>query len=177
MRTSVRLFKRACSSSISRLNGALCCVDVAIDYLEVWQTPVGEQRRPRNGSVVLPYSKQRHTVIYFGVPPQPSTCLAAAPPLKATQERCLVIRCAPKLPGDDTSTMPRRILVWSGVPQILVPAESIDGLTADAAKALTQVVGSLSERSRRRSECCRQSSFATLTDPPCPPSWSSGPGS
>ena len=40
-------------------------------------------------------SKQRHPVIYLGVFPEPSACLAAAAPLKATQECCLAIRRIP----------------------------------------------------------------------------------
>jgi integrase len=54
-------------------------VDVAIDYLEIWQAPVGEQLRPLDVPVFLPYAKQGDPVIYFGVPPQPSACLETAP--------------------------------------------------------------------------------------------------
>jgi len=51
--------------------------------------------------MVAPDSKQRHPVIYLGGFPEPSACLAAAPPLKATQECCLAIRRIPELPGND----------------------------------------------------------------------------
>jgi hypothetical protein len=86
-------------------------VDVAIDYLEIWQAPVGEQLRPLDVPVFLPYAKQGEPVIYFGVPPQPSACLETASPLKTTQKRCLAIRCIPELAGNNASTMPDRILV------------------------------------------------------------------
>jgi hypothetical protein len=107
-------------------------------------------------------------MVYFGIRPQSSTRLAAAPPLQATQERCLAIRCVPEFPGHNASTMPRRILVQTGVPQIPVPAESINGLAANAAETWTQSVGSLSVGNRRRAECGGQPSFASLTGPPGP---------
>jgi hypothetical protein len=46
---------------------AFCDVDVAIDYLEVWQALVGEQLRPWDVPVFVPYAKQGDPVIYFGV--------------------------------------------------------------------------------------------------------------
>jgi hypothetical protein len=52
-------------ASVPRLDGAFGNVDVAIDYLEVWQAPVGEQLRPWDVPVFLPYSKQRDMVIHF----------------------------------------------------------------------------------------------------------------
>jgi hypothetical protein len=68
-----------------------------------------------------------------------------------------------------------RLLVWPRGPQIRVPAEAINGLTAHTAKARTQAVGSLSVGSRRRSECGWQSAFATVADPPSPAARRSGP--
>jgi hypothetical protein len=41
-------------------------MDVAIDYLEVWHAPVGEQLRPWDVAAFLPYSKQGDSVIYLG---------------------------------------------------------------------------------------------------------------
>jgi hypothetical protein len=64
--------------------------------------------------------------------------------------------------------MPDRILVRSGVPQILVPAETINRLAAHAAKTRTQAIGSLAVRSGWHSECCWQPGFATFADPPRP---------
>jgi hypothetical protein len=79
-----------------------------------------------------------------------STCLAAASPLEPTQECCLAVRRVPELPSHDASTMPHRILVWSGIPQIHVPAESINRLAAHAAKPWTQAVGSFSVRASKK---------------------------
>ena len=70
-------------------------MDVAIDDLEISQAPKIEQLRPGHIPVFPPHSKQRHPVIYLGVFPEPSACLAAAAPLKATQECCLAIRRIP----------------------------------------------------------------------------------
>ena len=112
--------------------------------------------------MVTPDPKQRDPVIYLSIPPEPSTCLTAAPPLEATQEWRLAIRCVPELPGNDTSTVPDRILVRSAVPQVDVPAESVNRLAANAAKTRAQTVGSLAVRSRRHAECCRQPSFAVF---------------
>jgi hypothetical protein len=50
-------------------------VDVAIDYLEVWQSPVVEQLRPSFIAMVAPDLKQGDAMIYLGVPPKPSACL------------------------------------------------------------------------------------------------------
>jgi hypothetical protein len=86
----------------------------------------------------------------------------SAPPLEPTQERCLTIRRVPKLPSHDASTMPHCILIQSGVPQIHVPAESINRLAAYTAKPLTQAVGWFSVRSRRRPERRCQSSLAVV---------------
>lgn len=151
-------------------------MDVAIDYLEIWQAPVGEQLRPLDVPVFLPYAKQGDPVIYFGVPPQPSACLETASSLKTTQERCLAIRCIPELPGNNASTVPNCFLIWPGTPRVRVPAEAINRLTADAAKTRTQVVNSLAVRSRRHSEGCCQTRFAIVTDAPGPADRSSSLG-
>jgi hypothetical protein len=72
-------------SSISRLDGAFCCVDVAIDYLEVRESPIAEQFRPTFIPMVAPDLEQRDPVIDLSVSPQPPTC-SAAPSLQATQQ-------------------------------------------------------------------------------------------
>src|SRR5262245_25447834 len=118
--------------------------------------------------MVAPDSKQCDSVVDLGVLPQPSTCLAAAPSLEATQKCGLTIRCIPELPSHNAGAVPCRILVWPGAPQILMPAESINRLPADATEARTQAVGALSVRSRWGSECRRQPSFWILADPPGP---------
>jgi hypothetical protein len=159
---------KVAGSSVPRFDRTLCNVDVAINHLKIWQSPIVEQLRPSFIAMVAPDSKQGDAMIYLGVPPQPSACLETTSPLKTTQKRCLVIRCIPELPGNNASTMPDRILVWPHAPQILVPAEAINRLTADAAKTRTQVVDSLAVRSRRRSEGCCPTRFAIVTDAPGP---------
>jgi hypothetical protein len=74
-------------------------------------TDIGEQLRPRDVPVFLPYAKQGDPVIYFGVPPQPSACLETPSPLKTTQKRCFAIRRIPELPGNNASTVPNRFFV------------------------------------------------------------------
>ena len=51
--------KRAYGSSIPRLVGTFCGVDVAINDLEIWQAPKIEQLRPGHIPVFPPHSKQR----------------------------------------------------------------------------------------------------------------------
>jgi hypothetical protein len=138
---------------VPRFNRTFCYVDVAINDLEVRQSPVVEQARPSFAPMVTSDPKERNSMIYIGVLPESSACLAAAPPLQATQECCLAVRCVPELPGTDAGTMPYRIFVWPRIPEVPVPTELVNGLSADAAKARTQAVCSLAVRSRRRSEC------------------------
>ena len=64
-------------------------MNVAIDYLEVWQAPIGEQIRPRRFPVLTPHAKQRDAVVNFGALSKPSAALAAAPCLQPPQERGL----------------------------------------------------------------------------------------
>jgi hypothetical protein len=47
----------ACGPPVPRLDGAFYDVDVAIDYLKVWQSPESQQLRPRQIAVFVPYSK------------------------------------------------------------------------------------------------------------------------
>jgi hypothetical protein len=54
----------ACGS-VSRLNSAFCGVNVAIDYLEIWQAPIVEQIWPLRFPVFAPDPKQWHTVVNF----------------------------------------------------------------------------------------------------------------
>src|SRR6476469_10223854 len=79
--SSLRRHGGKCSASVSRLGGAFCGVNIAIDYLEVWQAPIAEQLRPRRSPVFAPDPKQGHAVINVGALPQPSAALAAPPPL------------------------------------------------------------------------------------------------
>jgi hypothetical protein len=60
-------------------------VNIAINHLKVGQSPIAEQFRPSFIAMVTPDPKQWDPVIYLGIAPQSSTCLAAATPLEATQ--------------------------------------------------------------------------------------------
>jgi hypothetical protein len=60
-------FKRACDSSVPRLDGAFCSVGVAINDLKVWQAPKVEQLRPTQILMFAPYSKKRNTVIDLSI--------------------------------------------------------------------------------------------------------------
>ena len=72
-------------------------MNVTIDYLEVWQAPIGEQIRPRRFPVFAPHPKQWHAVVNFGALPQPSAALAAAPHLHPPQEPGVVTRRVPEI--------------------------------------------------------------------------------
>src|SRR5262245_19309500 len=74
--------------------------------------------------MVAPDSKQWDSVVDLGVPPQPSTCLAAAPSLEATQKCSLTVRCIPELPSHNAGAVPCRILVWPGAPQTYALTDS-----------------------------------------------------
>ena len=114
-------FKKACGASVSRLDGTFCRVNVTIDYLEVWQAPIGKQIRPRRFPVFAPHPKQRNAVVNFGTLPQPSAALTAAPRLQPPQEPGVVTRHVPKLPRDHTGAVPVRIHIGAAIPQIDMP--------------------------------------------------------
>jgi hypothetical protein len=44
-------------------------MDVAIDYLKVWQTPKVEQLRPTQISMFAPHPKKRNAVVNLGTFP------------------------------------------------------------------------------------------------------------
>ena len=74
-------------------------------------------------------------MINFGTLQQPTAGFAAAPCLQTPQESRVVTRRSPELPCDHARAVPNRILVRPSVPQIDMPAEPIDRLPADTAKA------------------------------------------
>ena len=53
-------------SSVPRLDGAFCCMDVAINDLKVWQTLKVEQLRPTPISMFAPHPKKRNAVVDLG---------------------------------------------------------------------------------------------------------------
>jgi len=113
---SLRRHGGKCGASVSRLDGAFYGVNIAIDYLEVWQAPIGKQLRPRRSPVFAPDPKQWHAVINFGALPQPSAALAAATRLQAPQEPGVAARRVPKLPRDHTGAVPGCVHVSATFP-------------------------------------------------------------
>jgi hypothetical protein len=97
-------------------------VDVAINDLKVGQSPKIKQSRPRLVSVFAPDPKKRDAMVNFGILPQPSAALSAAPTLEAPQKSDVAAWRIPELPSDNASTMPDRVLVGSGAPKVNVPA-------------------------------------------------------
>ena len=115
-------------------------MDIAIDDLEVRHSPKIEQLRPPNVPVLAPDPKQRDAVVNFCSPPQPTSTLRAAPTLEAPQESDLGTWRILELPGDDAGAVPDRVLVGTTAPEVDVPAEAINWLTAHAAKSRPECV-------------------------------------
>ena len=141
-------------------------MNVTIDYLEVWQAPIGEQIRPRRFPVFAPHPKQRDAVVNFGALPPPSAALAAAPRLQPPQEPDVVTWRVPKLPRDHTGAVPVRIHVGTAIPQIDMPTEAIDRLAAHAAESRTLRICAFAIGRGWRSICGRQSMVAVIAELP-----------
>jgi hypothetical protein len=94
--------------------------------------------------------------------------LSASPRLKTPEKRDFVTRRIPEFPCDHTGAVPVRVLVGAGVPQINMPAKTINGLPAHAAESSSPRVSALSIWRRRRSECGRHTGFAIITKLPGP---------
>ena len=109
-------------------------------------------------------------MVNFGIPPQPPAALSAAPTLDTPQQLNLATRRVPELPSDNASAVPDRILVGTAAPQVNVPAETINRLTAHAAKSRPQSARVFTERCGWRAERERQAAPAV----PQPPSPASG---
>ena len=128
------------NAPVPRFGRAFSGMDVAINHLKVGQSPKIEQSRPGRVSVFAPDPEQPDAMVNFGIPPQPPTALRAPPTLDAPQLLNLATRRIPELPGDHASAVPDRILVGTAAPQVNVPAETINRLTAYAAKSRPQRV-------------------------------------
>ena len=85
--------------------------------------------------MLAPYAEQRYTMVDLCGLPQPSAGFPAAPPLQPSEDAHVVAWPGPKIPRNNASRVPEGVLVRSAIPQICVPAEPIDRLTADATKA------------------------------------------
>jgi hypothetical protein len=70
-------FSVANGAPIPRFAGAFGDVDVAIDHLKVWQTPISKQRRPRRFPIFVPHPEQRDAVINLGAFPEAAAGFAA----------------------------------------------------------------------------------------------------
>jgi hypothetical protein len=149
---------RGYGSTARRLHRAFRSVDVAVNHLKVWQTPKIEQLRPWKVPVLAPNPKQRDAVVNFCIPPQPTSTLSAAATLEAPQESDLDTWRIPELPGHHAGAVPDRVLVGTTAPEVDVPAEAINWLTAHAAKSRPERVRLYTERC---GWCCQLSSLVT----------------
>src|SRR5580698_6917191 len=118
--------------------------------------------------MLAPDPKQRHAVIDLRGLPQASAALAATARLQATQQTRFAARRIPKLPGDHAGAVPGGILIWSGTPQVDVPAKAENLLPADAAIARTPRVFGLAIGRGWYAERRRQSALAIAAQAPDP---------
>src|SRR6185437_89319 len=103
---------------------------VAIDDLQVGQAPISEQVGPRGTAIFTPDAVKRHAVIDLRVPPQPPARLPATAGLQSSQQGGLLAWRIPELPSNDAGAVPARTLVWAFAPQVGMPTELIDRLSA-----------------------------------------------
>src|SRR5580700_1745262 len=153
---------------VPRLAGALRHVSAAVDRLQVRQAPKSEQRRPRRVAMLAPDLKQRHAMVDLGGLPQAPATLAATARLQAAQQGRFAARRVPELPGDHAGAMPGGVLVRAAAPQIDMPAETENRLTADAAEAGPAGIFGFAIRCRRDPEHRRQSALALIGEAPIP---------
>src|SRR5215510_2321437 len=144
------------------LGRALGHVGLAVDHLQVWQAPVIQKLRPRQVALLLEHLEQRHAMIDFGGLQEPFAALAAAPLLQAAKQPHMVARRAPEVPGGDAGRVPLGFVVWPGVPEIDMPAEPVDRLSAYAAETAAAREGVLTIRGRRLPEALWQVGIAAL---------------
>ena len=126
---------------------------VAIDDLQVRQTPIMEQVRPGHTPILVPDAIKRHAMVDFRVLPEAAARLSAAACLKSSQQRRLFAWRIPELPSDDARAMPGGALVRAFAPQVDMPPEVIDALSAHAAEAGAACKGLFSIGRGRDTEC------------------------
>src|SRR3569623_3596323 len=141
---------------------------VAVDHLQVRQAPEVEQLRPAEIAMLPPHAEQRNAVIDFGSLPQPRAAGGTATLLQLPEQLGVVARCVPELPGDDAGGVPNGVIVGPLAPQVFVPAEPIDRLTADAARPGATRVPLVAIRCRRGAEPRRQRRLAVSAELPGP---------
>src|SRR5262249_61578498 len=91
----------------------------------------------------------------LGLLPQPAAGLAAAAALQPSQQRRVIARAGPQIPGDHAGGMPGGVVVHAAIPQVDMPAEAIDRLATDATEAGTARKARLAIRRRREAEARR----------------------
>src|SRR2546427_4145312 len=105
--------------------------------------------------MLSPYAEQRYTMIDLCGLPQASAGLSAAPLLQPLEDGRVVARRRPEIPGNHAGGVPGGIVVRAAIPQVHVPAEPVDRLTADATEARPAGVALLAIGRRRNPETCR----------------------
>jgi len=124
--------------------------------------------------MLAPYAEQRHAMINLCGLPQASASLGAAPLLQPLEDARIVARRRPKIPGDHAGGVPDGIAVRAAIPQVHVPTEPVDRLTADAAGARTAGVALLAIGRRWSPETRRRPirlAAVRRTAAPFHPSW------
>src|SRR5260370_25160597 len=105
--------------------------------------------------MLAPYAEQRHAVIDLCGLPQALAGLGAAPLLQPLEDARIVARRRPKIPGNHAGGVPRGVPVRAAIPQVHVPTEPVDRLTADATEARPAREVPLAIGRRRNPETCR----------------------
>src|SRR5437660_2229586 len=80
----------------------------------------------------------------------------------------MVARRAPEVPGGDAGRVPLGFAVRPGLPEVDMPAEPVDRLSAHAAETAAAREGVLAIGGRRLPEALRQIPGAALVKPPSP---------
>ena len=80
------------------LGGAFRRVGVAVDHLQVRQSPEREERRPVHVAMLAPHPEQRHAMIDLAGLPQPRAGLGAAALLQPPQQLGVIARRIPQPP-------------------------------------------------------------------------------
>src|SRR5215470_233681 len=113
--------------------------------------------------MLAPDAEQRHAMIDLCGLPQAPAGLGAAPLLQPLEDARIVARRRPKIPGHHAGGVPRGVAVGAAIPQVHVPTEPVDRLTADAAEARPACEALLAiGRGRHPETCCRLPTLARL---------------
>src|SRR5229473_766381 len=106
--------------------------------------------------MLAPHAEQRHAMIDLCGLPQAPAGLSAAPLLQPLEDLPIVARRRPKIPGNHAGGVPRGVPVRAAIPQVHVPTEPVDRLTADATEARPACEAPLAIGRGRNPEACRQ---------------------